>query len=256
MRDGCRYGVLAPALLAAAALLTTESHAAPRRLDRSALRPSTAPPGFAMVQSLAAAPNLRNPLASSKGVPLGGARFLGMVSSETDIAVHAVVIERAGVAWNLVKRLALPLRRDSPASRHSEGEGPCPQGMGKLATIAFADDYDHDGKIEALVRYLFCWNVPGVGPVRVRRLALLSVAEDGTLSEQVNLELELDALPTAMGATRGKAEFKDVNGDGHPDLAVRYTTERPTLGGERERAKAVEAHYVYDPARDRYVRKR
>ncbi len=111
MRDGCRYGVLAPALLAAAALLTIESHAAPRRLDRSALRPSTAPPGFAMVQSLAAAPNLRSPLASSKGVPLGGARFLGMVSSETDIAVHAVVIERAGVAWNLVKRLALPLRR-------------------------------------------------------------------------------------------------------------------------------------------------
>jgi hypothetical protein len=225
--------------------------AAAAPLGPEAFKPTVKPPGFAAVQKLSRIKKLGVGRAHSPGAPLGGTRFASVVSytrgprSAKGPAVHLLIIDRQGDGWRLVQRLPFTLWLDTKGRRDEL----CDER--KLAAKVMTGDYDKDGKREALVRYMFCWMIPGIGPTSVRRMALVNL--DGKPREAVNIQLDHLALPTTAGDTKGRYRFKDLNKDGHPDLLVRYKGEFPdeeAKGGAR--IVRSEVRFLYDPGKDLY----
>jgi hypothetical protein len=224
-----------------------------KKLDKSAFAPSCKEPGYRVIQKLARRKGRGSARSHGKGVAVGGARFVSVVSYDKHAGFDFVVVEKAGANWTLVQRLALPTKADHAGKREST----CDRGSGgiKNAAIAFANDYDHDGKKEALVRTLFCWLVPGIGNVSVRRLFIINL--DGKARIAANLQIEYNGLPTTAGHTKARYRFKDVDRDGHPDIVLsiraEYPDDKAPKGVRIERSKR---QYRYDKVRDGYQEKR
>lgn len=224
-------------------LLATAAWADPQKLPPDALTPTVGHPGYKRLQKLARGVGVKDALAHGEGAPMGGARFLGVISSRKQQKVFVMVVDGEGGAWTVKHSLALDLTF-SAAARGGRCDG------GKIAAVGFVGDLDADGKLEAKVRTLFCRVVPAIGSVKVRRLAMVNL--DGAPRVALRFELGYDALPTAMGAVKARERYQDLNGDGHPDLRV---TQRTTNGLSKRgklRWKRSWRRFVYLPKTDAY----
>lgn len=237
--------IAAPLLLAS---LCAPAAAGPLKLGPDAFKPSMPPPGYAKIQQACRTRKLKDLKAHGRGAPLGGTRFVAAVSSRRKQVVQLVVLDGAGGKWKVLHRLTLPLEPETRGSNPSSA-GLCPPDESKIAAVAFVSDHDADGKPEALVRYMFCWVVPAIGATSVRRMALINLHGKPTVA--LNFELEYDALPTAMGASKGRAKFKDLDGDGHPDVIVRYKDAVPE-GDKLKWKKGTTRKFFWVKGADRY----
>lgn len=222
--------------------------AAPRKLSGNAFKATIKAPGYNQLQRLGKEAGIRDARAHGKGVPLGGTRFLGLLGSRKKQQVTVVVVNGEGGKWRIEQRLTLKLKLTS--SSHPGQRYRCEED--KISAVSFADDYDADGKPEALVRTLHCKIVPAIGPVKYRYMALINLGRKPSLA--LHFQLGYDALPTAMGAIKARARFKDINGDGHPDLVVNQREAVGVGDGDRFRWERSMRTFVYDPGTDRYTK--
>ncbi len=220
------------------------AHAAPKKLTPEDFKPTVKAPGYRTLQGLARTFGVKDALAHGKGAPLGGARFFAVLSSRKQQKVFAALVDGTGGKWKVQHHLVL----DLTFSGEAKDGGRCDED--KVAAVGFVGDLDADGKREAKVRTLFCRVVPAIGPVKVRRLAMINL--DGTPRVSLHTELGYDALPTAMGAIKARERYKDLNGDGHPDLSI---TQRETTGpGKDDKLKWKRSwrRIIYVPETDSY----
>lgn len=222
--------------------LGSTARATPKKLPPGALTPTVAAPGYKPLQRLGRGAGIKDALAHGKGAPLGGARFLAVLSSRKQQKVFVLVVEGKGGKWQVEHRLELGLTFSASTRRG----GPCDDN--KVAAVGFVGDFDADGKPEAKVRTLFCRVVPAIGSVMVRRLAMINL--DGVPRVAVHFELGYNALPTAMGAIKAQERYRDINNDGHPDLQV--TQREAVFKGDKIRWKRSWRRFIYDPGTDSY----
>ena len=225
--------------------LSSSALAAPQTMAPEAFTPTVKAPGYKGLQRLGRGAGIGDALAHGKGAPLGGTRFLGVLSSRKQQQVFALVVDGKGGTWRVLHKVELPLTFSAGARGGRCGED-------KVAAVGFVGDFDADGKREAKVRTLFCRVVPAIGPVKVRRLAMINL--DGVPRVAVHFELGYNALPTAMGAIKAREKYRDLNGDGHPDLLVNQREADGVTGG-KVRWKRAQRRFIYDPKTDSYTEK-
>ncbi len=224
-------------------LLATSARADPQQLAPDALKPTVAAPGYNQLQKLAKGAGLKHARAHGKGAPMGGTRFLAVVSSRKQQKVLLMVVDGAGGAWTVKHTLPLALTLSSASNSER-----CHRAQ--VAAVAFVGDLDADGKLEAKVRTLYCKVVPAIGDVSVRRLFMINLG--GVPRVALSFELGYDALPTAMGAVKARERYQDLNGDGHPDLRVTQRTTRAEFKRGKLIWKRSWRRFLYLPKTDTY----
>lgn len=90
---------------------------------------------------------------------------------------------------------------------------------GKIPTTLVVDDYEHDGEVEALVRFRHTIMCPGGGPNEITELRMVEL--EPALGVVLQTELHHEMVPVQ---TKGVVHHEDLDGDQHPDLRIRYTT--------------------------------
>jgi hypothetical protein len=219
--------------------LLLPASAATQRMPRQAFKPAVRPPGHATVQKLGRQAGLSELRSHSAGVPLGGSRFVSVLSAieaKGRPTFTLVVLDRASGAWLLAGTLRLPLSRP-------------PWGQCDMAASVFGDDYDHDGKPEAMVRVRFCTDPqPAVGEDFVTDVFIVNL--DGPPRLAFSAVLHTSYGASAVGKDRGVLVHEDLDRDGHPDLILRTTNEMEE--GGRRNVERREDRYLWDPAADVY----
>jgi hypothetical protein len=238
------------ALFSLSLALLSPPAAARKSAAKTFYKASVRRPGYSVVQRLALTGKVRDFRAHSPGVPLGGTRFVSIVSSQKAQVVHLVVVDKQGKRWQLLHRLALPKvpAPDDPRAPNPDmpkGTKCDPCSTTRLAAIVYVKDYDKDGKPEALARHLYCYVIPAIGDVTYRRMFVINL--DGKPRIALNLDFGYDAGPTSMGAKKVSARFRDIDGDGHPDVVT--TSIDRSFGEKPSKSRAV---YLWRKATDSY----
>lgn len=201
----------------------------------------TDPPTKAAIQSAAVAALGAKAAKLTPTVRVGGTRFVSawrVPDPELGHAatVHLVVVEKdpegTWVAAHHTELLAMKtewLDEDKPPP---------------MAATVRGEDYDDDGEAEILVRIEEQIMCPGAGPNYVTHLLVFNLKAALARAHQSELHHRNDNGI----ATRGKAEHVDLNGDGHRDLRITYTTQ-----DEHDGSKKVDVNtWLWDAKTDAY----
>ena len=94
-------------------------------------------------------------------------------------------------------------------------------GPPSLPTTLLVEDFDDDGELELKLRYREDVMCGGGGLNTITKLALLDVEPDLAIALATELHHTMEPNPTQ---TKAEVSHEDVDGDGHRDVRIRYTT--------------------------------
>lgn len=210
----------------------------------------SAGPGYATIQRVARKAGLRACKAHHKGIVLADGTVLSLVSytakndrrdakklrsGSTSNQLDLVLLARAGKGWRLRWRFNIG----------TSLEGKCDDE--DLIAGLWVMDYDKDGAPEALVRYYdSCMVAPGVGDDKSFKLAIVNL----TPKPRKAIDLDLYTKSAAL-RSKGSSRFRDLDGDGHPDLLIH----RQDFEGESTKptGRSVTC-YLWSAKGDRYIK--
>ncbi|MFH2010537.1 MAG: hypothetical protein ABI333_28310 [bacterium] len=216
-------------------------------MDRSAFKPTVGKPSYGTIYGFARTQDTADVKAWNVA-PLGGTRFVTVVSGRAKMGktywFRLLVLQKTGAKWSKALELVL----DTPA------DSTLPKG-GKVGASVRLDDFDHDGKPEAQVRYRYAAGAQGNG--EVRKLALVNL--DGP-KPRLALLVELShSCEGCEGKRKSVVRFRDTNGDAHPDLQLNFIAEAfggpGTLKhwrGKTWLAERLDVTYLWDWKTDTY----
>jgi|GEM_PF-6542481 hypothetical protein len=211
-----------------------------------AAEPAT--PGFGPFASVARRGKLKNAAAHHKGLSLGGADFVSVVTyGELLDQTALIAIRRQGKRWKRLWKFVLKRPIDtmgedrsqlSSCNVHAEKEERVRPKV-HLRVL----DVDKDGKLEAIIRVADCIIHRAVGDATERRLYIVNLGMKRTLA----LKADLD-YATISWSARGRETFVDTNKDGHPDVTIRR---RSTTEASKQTTISRKT-YIWRPKSDSY----
>jgi hypothetical protein len=211
---------------------------------------ASARPTFAQITTLAEHMGLRHIAVHGAPLPFGTPqRFVAVVSSsvravssQDDVRdATLLVLERGDAGFTLQSSVTLPI---APRANMYE------ERRGRDFTIATwrAEDVDADGELELVM--VVRWIVAVVcGPGQLWESELIIV--DLVPRASIALALALESYSeSGVYERRGHAAHEDRNGDGHPDVRVRFRDCDLDDEGEERCDAPRYVDYLWDAARD------
>jgi hypothetical protein len=181
------------------------------------------PPKQARVLELARAKGLAKPALAAKLAEAGARRYVAAIRDRNDTpsgfpqyTLHLLRLRLPepvpGAAAEWVVDGVVELHRWQSAWIEDA------EGSSSIPTTLVVDDHERDGEVEVLVRFRYEFNCSTV----VSEITDLSIVElEPTLA--VVLRTELHHTLTDV-EKKGTAHHEDLDGDGHPDLRVSFST--------------------------------
>jgi hypothetical protein len=181
-------------------------------------------------------------------VEFGPRRFAAAIRSQPfaerlEYDVHALIVEASAATppvWSVVGSIEVHELRDPSLADLDD--------PGLIPTTVHAEDYDDDGEPELLVRVRNDVTCPGGGPNEITTMILV----DPGPTPSIALETELHhALGNGAAETKALLTHEDLNGDGHRDVRIQYTTTSEPIEGEAaEPPDVAENRWIWDAGRD------
>jgi hypothetical protein len=184
-------------------------------------------------------------------VEFGPRRFAAAIRSQPfearlEYGVHALIVEASDATppvWSVVGSIEVH-ELDDPSLADFDNPGLIP-------TTTHADDYDDDGEPELIVRVRETVTCPGGGPNEITSLILV----DPSPTPSIALKTELHhALGNGAAETKALLTHEDLDGDGHRDVRIKYTTTSEPLEGEPpEKPDVAENRWLWAADRDAWA---
>lgn len=150
----------------------------------------------------------------------------------------AVIVMRAGVSPRSWVHVDSHVVHHVAVLRDEEDPPPIP-------TTLEAVDYDDDGMSELALQIREDIMCPGGGPNTITRLFILNRTKGLPIALATELHHSMGANPTE---TKAKVTHEDLDGDGHRDVRIVYTTTDPEEG----KATKEENRWLWKEADDRW----
>ena len=218
-----------------------------KKMDRSLLRPSIKAPSLEIITKLASGKKFKEAYTLAGPASIGGTGFIAVVTYgtkggkklETGV-LKLIAIEFNSGKWK--KRWIITLLAGNKARLKS-----C-----QIRAKIKVDDYDYDNKPEAFITYNYCGGMQrGLGSDKITEVIIVNI---GTVPS-IAFEDEIKRIhgSTELGIKKGVLTFRDINGDGHPDIIINYTTIiKDTEDTDRTETIEEIAKYLWDIKTDRY----
>lgn len=182
------------------------------------------PPKQSIVLALARAKGFAKAALATKLAEAGARRYVAairdrkpMPSGFPEYSLHLLLLRlpeaAAGAKAEWVVDGAVELHRWGPAMPIDD-----PEGSSSIPTTLVVDDHDRDGEIEVLARYRHEFSCTPMVSM-VTDLAIVEL--EPTLAVALKTELHHELTEVAK---KGTAHHEDLDGDGHPDLRVGFST--------------------------------
>ena len=207
-------------------------------------------PGYATIQRVARKAGMRACKAHHKGIVLSDGNVLSLVSYTAKDDRRDIKKLRSGSTRNQLDLVLLAPTGKGWALRWRFNIGTSLEGNcddEDLIAGLWVMDYDRDGAPEALVRYYdSCMVAPGVGDDKSFNLAIVNL----TFKPRKAIDIGLYTTSAAM-RSKGSSRFRDLDGDGHPDLLIH----RREFEGESDKptGRSVTC-YLWSGKGDRYIK--
>jgi hypothetical protein len=201
------------------------------------------PPDQRRVLGLARAKGLARPALAAKLAEAGARRYIAAIrdrkgSTPAEYSLHLLLLRAPdsapGAAVEWVADGVLELHR-------WRSEWLDEAGAGAIPTTLVVDDHERDGEIEVLVRFRHEIMCPGGGPNTITDLRIVEL--EPALAVVLKTELH-HSIPSTE--TKGTAHHEDLDGDGHTDLRIAYSTKSE----DEPKAKRAENRWRWVPGDD------
>lgn len=200
-----------------------------------------------VVQALAKSMGHTNIAPHHKGELIDGSTYVGSVShGDFHSTITLMAMNQRADEWHEKWSYTFPHPKDVHSENEWETLLPCNamherEDFERPKIYIKVDDFDKDGKPELLVRTITCHIYRATGSKTRRHMYLFNLSEKGPIPS-VEVLLEDHSSYTTIT----KVEFKDTNGDSHPDIYLSTTTENAQGSSKKEKV------LLYDPKRDRF----